>query len=111
MEMKSPHYCRKTKKNGGVAIFINQFYQYEPINLWSYYHPNDNICILTVYRAPSGNYIHFLNILEAILNTIYTKFKNIILCGDINIYYLDDMGNNQGPDFDDLKISEKWSKD
>jgi hypothetical protein len=91
-----------------VAIFIHQFYQYEPINLEEFcieqiievcaiklYHPNDNICILTIYRAPSGNYIHFLNVLEAILNRIYTKSKNLILCRDININYLDHMGNNK----------------
>jgi hypothetical protein len=48
------------------------------------YHPSSNICILTVYRAPSGNFIHFLNTLEAILNRIYTKTKNIILYGDTN---------------------------
>jgi hypothetical protein len=59
------------------------------------YHPSDNICILTVYRAPAGNFIHFLNTLEAIINRIYTKSKNIILCGDININYLDDTGNNK----------------
>jgi hypothetical protein len=59
------------------------------------YHPSGNICILTVYRAPSGNFIHFLNILEAIFNRIHMRIKNIILYGDINVNYLDDMANNK----------------
>jgi hypothetical protein len=93
-------------KNGGITIFTHQSYKYEPINLEEFYieqtievcamklyHPFENICILTVYRTPSRNFIHFLNTLEAILNRIYTKSKNIILCGDIN--YLDNMGNNK----------------
>jgi endonuclease/exonuclease/phosphatase family metal-dependent hydrolase len=59
------------------------------------YNPSDNICILTVYRAPMVNVIHFLNILEAICNRIHIKSKNVILCGDINMNYLDDMDNNK----------------
>jgi hypothetical protein len=46
-----------------------------------YYHTN-NICILTIYKAPTGNFSHSLKSLEAILNKIYTRSINIILCGD-----------------------------
>jgi hypothetical protein len=42
-----------------------------------------------------GNFLNFLNSLEAILNKIYTKSINIILCGDINNNYLDDEDTNK----------------
>jgi hypothetical protein len=41
-----------------------------------------------------GNFLYFLNSLEAILNKMYTKSINI-LCGDININYLDDEDTNK----------------
>jgi hypothetical protein len=58
------------------------------------HHRINNICILTVYRAPKGNVTCFLNSLETILNTLYTKSINIILC-DVNINYLNDAGTNK----------------
>jgi hypothetical protein len=55
-------------QNGSVALFILQCYQYASINLVEFcidqatvvcatklFHPSDNICILTIYRAPTGN--------------------------------------------------------
>jgi hypothetical protein len=102
------HYCTKSMKNGGVGIFVNQSLQYAPIDLEEFcidkiievcaiklYHSTDNICILTVYRAPTGHFLHFLNSLEAILNRIHTRSIEIILCGDINIKYLDYTGSNK----------------
>jgi hypothetical protein len=66
------HYCRKSLKNGGIDIFVHQSLQYEPIDLEEFcidqiidvcaiklYHSTDNICILTVYRVPTGNFLHF----------------------------------------------------
>jgi exonuclease III len=46
-------------------------------------------CILYVYRPPTGNFSYFLSSLESILNQLYTNSINIIICGDININYLD----------------------
>jgi hypothetical protein len=48
------------------------------------------IYILTVYRSPTGNFLHFLNSLESILARICRNPSNILLCGDINVNYLDD---------------------
>jgi hypothetical protein len=95
-------------KNGGVGIFVHQSLQYAPIDLEEFcvdkiievcaiklYHSIDNICILTVYKAPTGNFLHILNSLEIILNRIHTRSIKIILYGDININYLDDTGINK----------------
>jgi hypothetical protein len=100
----------KTEKESEsvVGIFVHQSLQYAPIGLEEFcidqitevcvikfYHSTNNICILTVYRVPTGNLLHFLNSLEVILNRIHTRSIRIILCGDININYLDDTGNNK----------------
>jgi len=47
-----------------------------------------NICILSIYRAPSGNFTLFLNKLEVILNLLHNNNTQLIICGDININYL-----------------------
>jgi hypothetical protein len=54
------------------------------------HHLSTYICILIVYRSPTGIFLHFLNNLESILTWLYTNSSNIILCGDINVNYLDD---------------------
>jgi len=49
--------------------------------------PSYRICIVTVYRSPSGDFIYFLNTLEKILNKIYNNATDIMLCGDFNVNY------------------------
>ena len=46
-----------------------------------------NICILSIYRAPSSNFVLFLDKLEMILNLIQNNNTQLIICGDININY------------------------
>jgi exonuclease III len=45
-----------------------------------------NIYILAIYRAPSGNFISFLNEIDKTINSLYKESK-FIICGDINIDY------------------------
>jgi len=52
--------------------------------------PSHEICIITIYRSPSGNYQYFIHKLETILNMLYSNSVEIIICGDINISYLID---------------------
>ena len=49
-----------------------------------------NIHIMTVYRAPSGNFNLFLKRLDDILKSHYRVDLKFIICGDININYLSD---------------------
>jgi hypothetical protein len=49
--------------------------------------PAVNICVLAVYRAPSGNFISFLSGLD-IISSLYKAESKFIICGDINIDYL-----------------------
>jgi exonuclease III len=97
------NYCRKTLEKGGVTIFIQQNLNFTNVNIDEYCLDRHieacalklkstllNICILALYRAPSGNYFEFLNRLESILNILYTQKTEIIICGDINVNYLAD---------------------
>jgi len=47
-----------------------------------------NICVLTIYKAPTGNVNYYTHQLDAILHTLYTATLDFIICGDININYL-----------------------
>ena len=47
-----------------------------------------NICILTLYRALSGNFSTFLLQLDTVLQSLYTPRLHFIICGDININYI-----------------------
>ena len=60
-------------------------------------------CILCVYRPPTGNFSCFLSSLGSILNQLYTNSINIIICGDININYLDN--TNSKLQLDSLLLS------
>jgi hypothetical protein len=47
-----------------------------------------HICIITTYRAPSGNFNFFINKLDSILRNLYNPALEFNICGDINIDYL-----------------------
>ena len=47
-----------------------------------------HICIITTYRAPSGNFDFFINNLDLVLRNLYNPALELIICGDINIDYL-----------------------
>jgi hypothetical protein len=39
-----------------------------------------NMCIVCVYRAPSGDFLYFIQNLEDFLNKLYRNSKNIVIC-------------------------------
>jgi hypothetical protein len=47
-----------------------------------------NIYVVTVYRAPSGNFNSFLNGLNSIIKSLYKVELKLIIWVDINIDYL-----------------------
>ena len=51
--------------------------------------PN-SFTIIFIYRSPTENFSYFLNQLKFILNKIYKTSTELILCGDLNINYLND---------------------
>jgi hypothetical protein len=101
-------YCRKNYKNGGVCIFAQESLEFSPISLDKYCVEKDieicalkvlnapiHITILAMYRAPSGNFNIFFKNLETILNLCYTNNSILVICGDININYLDNCTKRQ----------------
>lgn len=97
----SAKFCGKTLKNGGVCIFIHETLQFTTINLNEFCKEKDleacaaelhfspiSFCILSIYRFPTGNFLYFLKALESILISQYSNTIKLIICGDININYL-----------------------
>ena len=64
--------CEQDTEAGAVKLTVN----------------SPNICILSIYRASSVNFTHFLDKLEMILNLLHSNNTQLIICGDININYL-----------------------
>jgi len=62
-----------------------------------------NICILTLYKAPYGNFGSFLLKLDTILQSIYTPKLHFIIFGDVNINYLNESENKN--QLDNLLLS------
>jgi exonuclease III len=96
-------FCRNSFNNGGVCIFLQDNLQFTDVSLFNFCREKDleicavklylaacTMCIITVYCSPAGNFQYFLNILEIILNSIYTKSIEIIIYGDFNINYFSD---------------------
>jgi endonuclease/exonuclease/phosphatase (EEP) superfamily protein YafD len=50
---------------------------------------NEKVIILCIYKSPAGDYDYFLNKLDNILNYLHRHNLEFILCGDININYLE----------------------
>jgi len=53
------------------------------------------ICVITIYGSPSGNFQYLMGNLEQILCMIYSNNTEIMICGDININYLIDSTHKQ----------------
>jgi len=101
-------FCRKSRKNGGVSVFVNEALRYTFADLnescidldieiydVKLHYSSSNTSLLSTYRSPSGNFSYFLKTLASILNRIYTNSLNIIISRHINISYLDNDNNNE----------------
>jgi hypothetical protein len=86
-----------------VCIFVHEKLKFSDVNLNEFCEeedlevcavklpfPSGNICTLAIYRAPFGNFLHFLNGLDAILKFLYDTNSKFIICGDMNVNYLVD---------------------
>jgi hypothetical protein len=76
---------------------LNEFFKEQDLEVCAVklQFPSSNICILSTYTAPSGNFLHFLNGLDAILKSLYNSNLEFIICGDINVNYLVDNRKKQ----------------
>ena len=94
-------FCRTSYAKGGVCMYVHKCLEFVSTDIEIYCNEKDfeacaiklnlnstSICIITTYRAPSGNFNLFINKLDAILNKLYNPSLDFIICGDINIDYL-----------------------
>jgi hypothetical protein len=51
---------------------------------------SNRLCIITIYRVPTGNIDAFIIKFDTVLRNLYTSKQECIICGDININYLPD---------------------
>jgi exonuclease III len=59
----------------------------------------NNTVILCVYRAPYGDFDYFLNKLDNILNSLHNYKTELIICGNININYLENNNKQKQLDY------------
>jgi hypothetical protein len=99
-------FCRQIYRHGGLCILSRLMFiliilsEYSKIkdfeicavqlHISSYI-----IIIIAIFRSPSGDFTYFLVSLEFILNQIYNNSIDIILCGDLNVNYLNDNHTKQ----------------
>jgi len=96
-------YCRTMYEMGGVCIYVQESLNYVRLDLEKYrqdknfevcaikiHFDTKSVCIIAIYRAPSGNFDLFLSKLDVVLRNLYTATLDYIICGDINIDYLID---------------------
>jgi exonuclease III len=101
-------YCRTVHKNGGVCIFIHNSIKFDNILFEKYciekdmevydcklIYTNIRIMVVTVYRSPTGNFDIFLQKLHNILSVHYSNKVEFIICGDVNINYLEKRDRRQ----------------
>jgi hypothetical protein len=106
--------------NDGVCIFVHNDLDFTGIDLEKFCKDKDieacaikllqnsyHICILSIYRAPLGNFTYLIKKLETILNSLHTINTQYIICGDININYL--IENNRKKVLDALLTSYNLS--
>ena len=109
-------FCRESLKNGGVSVFVHDTLQCTNINLAVFCKEQDieacavrinlsslTICIISIYRSPTGNFLHSLHTLDSILSFLHNNTIEIIICGDFNINYLND--NDKKSKLDNLLLS------
>lgn len=108
-------FCRVLYEKGGVITYVHNSLKFTNIDLSEYCKEKDikicavkltiyslNITIITIYRSPTGNFTFFLQNLDNVLQSLYTPSIHIIICGDLNINYLEE--NEQRKHLDNLSL-------
>ena len=91
-----------------MCIFVHEDFDFFSIPLDKYCKEKDTeVCavrlqkppiqliILAIYRSPSGNFTTFFKNLDSILSTWYSNKIEFVICGDININYLENCKKRQ----------------
>jgi hypothetical protein len=92
------HYCKQQCEKDGVDIFVHNSLGFTNIDIAQHCKDQDieicalklsfgtqNICILTLYRAPSAKFSAFLLQLNTILQSLHIPRLHFIICGNITL--------------------------
>lgn len=55
--------------------------------------------LMSIYRAPAGNFQVFITKLDAVLSNLFTANTDFILCGDFNVDYIIDSAHKKQLNF------------
>jgi hypothetical protein len=101
-------FCRQFLKNGRVSIFVHESIKFTNLTLEGKCKEQEievcavklnlsaiKIIIIAIYRLPSGNFSYFLKKSDTILNLLHNNKIEFIICGDINVNYLDNCSKRQ----------------
>ena len=100
-------FCRSSSASGGFCIFTKNALQTKEINYLSSLGSvkvfevsavelSDFGTILTcIYRSPDSDIYEFLCTLETLIARVFPKGKHLILCGNLNVNFLQHSGKLQ----------------
>jgi len=98
--------CRTSCAKGGVCTNVHKSLKFVSIDekhckekdfeacALELYLNFKSVCIVTIYRAPSGNFNSFITKLDTILRKLYISTLESIIYSDININYFTDSEKN-----------------
>jgi len=102
------NFAEKNLKQGGTSIFVHESLASNNTDLQKHCIEQDietcaikikllatYIYVISIYRSPTGNFANFIKGINAILNQLYKPNIEIIICGDINVNYLDENCNKR----------------
>lgn len=105
-------FCRQTYKHGGTCIYVLKDIPFHSINLDEFNTEKDieicalrlsltlcNLTIICTYRSSTGNFNHFLNKVETVLNKLHKSSMELSVCGDFNVNYFNNNSRNLLLDF------------
>jgi hypothetical protein len=96
-------FCRQRLQRGGVCIFVKKNQCFNKTGISHHCKEQNleicaiqldtktsNLIILSLYKAPSGDFHQFLRGLDATLKYLYNPKTEFLIYGDINIDYLNE---------------------
>ncbi|XP_049762388.1 uncharacterized protein LOC126088300 [Schistocerca cancellata] len=97
-------FCRSTIRGGGVSMYVKSTFDFNSVNVSKYSLegtielcaacikiPNDEICVICLYRPPGGNFEVFLTMFcDMIENVFISHLNKLVIIGDFNINVLAD---------------------
>ena len=100
-------HCRNSSTSGGSCIFLKNTIQSKEVNYFSSLR-SDKVfevsavelsdfhkILACIYRSPDSDFYEFLSKLEVLITKVYSKGKRLILCGDLNVNFLQHNGKLQ----------------